>query len=97
MTVEPQIVTIGGVILLLCVGGVILSIVLPLLSSILAVFGTVLELLFDVLTGGPIAWCGCLVVFILVGGCCLLVSVLSFSLSSCGTPDAVNLCSWFGM
>jgi hypothetical protein len=80
----------------LCVGGVILAFVLNLLGTIFGALGSVLAFGTDIITGGPVTWCGCLVVIVLLllcgGGLLLLASVLS----TCGTPDAVNLCSLFG-
>jgi hypothetical protein len=97
MTIDPQIITIGVIVLGVCAGGLILSFVLPLFGGILAIAGHLLEAVFTVIEGGPVAWCGCLFVLMLVFGCCLFVSVLSFSLATCGTPDAVTFCTWFGL
>lgn len=94
---DPQLVTIGAVILVLCIGGLLLSFALPLLSGIFTLISALFEVGLDVLMGGPIAWCGCIVFLVLVVGCCAFVAVVAYSLSTCGTPDAVNFCSWFGL
>jgi hypothetical protein len=97
MTLDPQWTALGGLVLLLCVGGIILSVVLPAIASLLSVVGGFLEFFLDILTGGPVAWCGCLVVVILLVGCCVIVALAGFTLSTCGTPNAVNFCQWFGL
>jgi hypothetical protein len=82
---------------LLCVGGVFLMLGLQIIGGLLDVFTSIFELFFDVLSGGPVAWCGCLV---LLGGCAGIVGLgimLSQALATCGTPQAVNFCSFFGM
>lgn len=83
---------------LLCCGGLLVGILLPILGffgDILGLFGVVFEAFFDILSGGPLAWCGCFLVlfgcFICFGIVVTLVSVLS----TCGTPDAVNFCRLF--
>jgi len=95
--VDPQLVTIGAVILVLCVGGLLLSFVLPFLSGVFTLISALFEVGLDVLMGGPVAWCGCLILLILLVGCCGFVAVAASSLTTCGTPEAVNFCSFFGL
>lgn len=98
MTADPQLLPINSNLLILaCVAGLIFIFVLPALSSLLAVFGAVLEFVIDVIAGGPVAWCACLVVLILLGGCCGAAGLFGYAFSTCGTPEAVQLCSWFGL
>ncbi len=94
---DPTLVTIGIIVAVLCVGGLLLSFLLPFLSGILTFLSALLEVGLDVLTGGPVTWCGCLVLLILIVGFCGLVAVIVYSLSTCGTPNAVNFCNWFGL
>jgi hypothetical protein len=88
--------TIGGPLVVLCLGGLVLSFVLPAVGGLLAFLGSIFELLLDVFTGGPVAWCGCLVRAILLVGCCGAAAIAGYSLSTCNTPDPVHFCSWFG-
>ncbi|MFW5772655.1 MAG: hypothetical protein ACOCZH_04955 [Phototrophicaceae bacterium] len=82
---------------LLCCGGFILSVVLTFVGGAFEVVFGLLGAIGDVLSGGPSAWCGCLVV---VFGCLLCsgasIAVISL-LQTCNTPDRVNLCRFFGM
>jgi len=59
------------------------------------IFG-VLGFLGDIIAGGPIAWCGCLVMIFGSGICGLITFAFASVLPNCGTPDAVNLCRFLG-
>lgn len=83
---------------LLCCGGLFVGIVLPILGifgDVIGLVGHIFGAFFDILSGGPLAWCGC---FLVLFGCfiCfgLVVTIISI-LSTCGTPDAVNFCRLF--
>lgn len=78
---------------LLLVVGLILFLAAQFLGTILST----LELLLEVVAGGPIAWCGCLLVILGCAVCGGVGIMLATSLRSCGTPQAVNLCSVFGL
>lgn len=80
----------------LCVGGIILAFGFQLLGGVLGVVGSMGSILMDVVSGGPISWCGCAVVIGLVIGCGALVLIIASTLSTCGTADAVNFCTFFG-
>ncbi len=78
-----------GVLFVLMAG---LQVVGGVLETFLSLFG----MFFDVLSGGPVAWCGCLVAVL---GCVGLVGLgilLTQALSTCGTPQAINFCSIIG-
>ena len=80
----------------LCLLGVVLFFVLQLLGTTAGIFANLMQLLMQIISGGPVAWCGCLFV---AGSCmiCILVVIGGSSmLSSCGTPNAVNFCALFG-
>lgn len=89
--------TLAGIALLVCVAGFALALILPLASAILSIVGGLLDFVMDLLTGGPVTWCGCLLALVVVGGCCGLAALISYVLSTCGTPQAVNFCVWFGL
>jgi hypothetical protein len=77
---------------ILFVLGFILQFIGGALEIVLNVFG----LFFDILSGGPVAWCGCLVAMCGLCGCGFFL-LSSFSLfSTCGTPEQINLCRLFG-
>lgn len=79
-----------------CALGVIGALLLNAFSILFDLVGGLLGLLWDVLTSGPIGWCGCALV---VGTLCGIVWFVSFLLSvlpNCGTAEAINLCRLFG-
>ncbi len=92
--IEPQ-------FLLLCVGGfcvvaIIIFLGLQVIGGALSAFLGLSELFFNVLAGGPIAWCGCLVFLAICGICAfIVVNILTF-LPQCSTAEAVNFCRLLG-
>jgi hypothetical protein len=80
----------------LCLGGGALLVVLQFLGGFIQIIGGLLGFFFELLNGGPLAWCGCLIA--LGGGCGLIVLVLYLVqvLPQCGTPQAINLCRLLG-
>ena len=97
MTLDPQWTALGGLVLLLCVGGLLVGVILPIIANLLSVVGGFVEFFLHIVTGGPVAWCGCLAVAIVLASCCGIVALAGFTLSTCGTPDAVRFCQWFGL
>lgn len=82
---------------LLCVGGVVLTLGLQIIGGVLDVFTSVFQLFFDILSGGPVAWCGCLLMVVGCAGSVGLAILVSQAISTCGTPQAVNFCRFLGM
>jgi hypothetical protein len=88
---------ICGAACVLCVIGLLLSVSLQILGLLFQLFGGIFELISgisDGMVGGP---CGCVV---LIGALLLCGGILYFvytSLSACGTPQATNFCSLFGL
>ncbi len=80
----------------LCIVGVVLSVVVNLLGSVLGLLTLPLQLLAVPLAGDPFSCCGCLV--LIVG--LLLCGGLTFGgislVQTCGTSDQVNLCRLLG-
>jgi hypothetical protein len=74
----------------LCVVGFLLFFGLQLIGSSLAVFSGLFDLFGGILGGGPVAWCGCLVLLLLCGGCAAVVWVITTCNSN---PAAMNFCS----
>lgn len=81
---------------LLCIGGFFLGIILQVLGGLLGFVFGIVDFLLNIITGGPAAWCGCIV--ILGGGfLCVVMSITMVNLlSTCGTPEAVNFCRLLG-
>ncbi|MBN1963567.1 MAG: hypothetical protein JW910_02900 [Anaerolineae bacterium] len=86
----------AGLVALLCIGLPLLGIVLSLASGLFEVIHGLLEFFFNLLFGGPLAGCGCIVLLVIVVGCCGLVAALVYAATTCGTPDPVRFCTWFG-
>ena len=92
-------INLGGLIIVLtglCLFGLVLLFILQFVGGALEILSNLFELVFGVLGGGPLSWCGCL--FVLLGGCVcvLLVGLAATAMSSCGTPTAVNFCNLLG-
>lgn len=81
---------------LLCGVGVVLLLLTQLLGSVFDIFSSVFGLVFNVVEGGPVSWCGCLALIGVGLVCGGLVLVLAQALSTCGTPNAVNFCRLLG-
>ena len=80
---------------LLCVVIVLIGFFLQALSSIFEVIFGLAEVVVDILQGGPIAWCGCLLLIFgglgIAGGIILLLNAPA----SCAV-HATYFCRWFG-
>jgi len=81
---------------LCCVGGIVLFFVFGFLGGIFDIISGIFELALHFLSSGPVAWCGCLALFLVCGGCAALIFFILNTLSTCGTPEAVNFCKIFG-
>lgn len=91
----------GTLLPLILICGVILGIlvivlvVFQILGGVIGAIGGIFQFFMGILTGGPIAWCGCLV---LIGGCgfCGLLSIaLIRTIQSCDT-NYTNFCRILG-
>jgi hypothetical protein len=80
----------------LCVVGFVLMSALQFIGGILEFFGSFLGMFFEILSGGPVSWCGCLLALVGLAGCCIVALLIAQSLATCGTPQATNFCSLFG-
>lgn len=81
---------------LLCGVGVLLFLGLQIIGGVFDIVSGVLGLFFDILGGGPVSWCGCLLFLVALFACGGLTLLGAQALATCGTPDAVNLCTLFG-
>jgi hypothetical protein len=93
--VLPQSLDLGTLLLisvgcvLLCVVGLLLMFGLQILGTGLSTIMGIFELFNGIISGGPVAWCGCLVVLFL----CIGVIGTIFLYTSCqANPAAMNFC-----
>ncbi|MCC6617266.1 MAG: hypothetical protein IT320_27575 [Anaerolineae bacterium] len=80
----------------MCAIGIGLFVALHFLGAVFGLLGGIANVGIDIVTGGPITWCGCLAVIVVLFICGGSVLLLGSALSSCGTPSAVNLCTLLG-
>jgi uncharacterized membrane protein len=83
---------IGVGVVLLCFLGIALFVAFQFFGNILGTFVNFFGLFFDVIQGGPLAWCGCL---LLVGACAICAGI-AYLWTTCGTENAMNFCLLFG-
>lgn len=79
----------------LCVVGVILLFGVQVLGFALGAVGDILQLVLEFLGGGPIAWCGCLLLFGGLGLCAFLVITAASALGTC-EANPTNFCTLLG-
>lgn len=86
----------------MCLLGLVLAIVLPIITGTLQIFGIIVDIitgiigaLIGVLSAGPVAWCGCLFFLIVLAMCGGIVLIVANILSTCGTPNQVLFCRLF--
>jgi hypothetical protein len=92
MLVVVACVLLCGMAVVLVLGLHFFGIIFDILGVVFGLFTGGLELGMGLVAGGPIAWCGCIVLIVVLLGCCGLVFTASGILNSCGTPDQVNFC-----
>jgi hypothetical protein len=80
----------------LCGIGVLLFFGLQIIGTSIGVFAGIFELVTQVISGGPVSWCGCLVLFLGCSFCAVITISVVGIIQSCGTPDAVNFCRILG-
>ncbi len=80
---------------LLCIVVVVIGFVLQAVSGIFEVVFGLLELVVNVLQGGPVAWCGCVFLFAaLLAGVGAIFLLLNAPASCAEHPT--QFCLWFG-
>lgn len=78
---------------LLCLVGLVLSLGMQALSGVLEIISSLAGMFMELLSGGPVAWCGCLALLALLVGGGIVAVMLVQGLASCGTPEAINFCA----
>ena len=80
----------------LCVVGIGLLFSLQIITSVVGMFAGIFQVFGTVLNGGPLAWCGCILLFVICGAITVLGIWFVSILSTCGTENAVNFCRLLG-
>ena len=80
----------------LCLLGVGLIVILHVFGSAFDIIGNLFQFIPDLLGGGPLSWCGCLIGLFVIGGCICTIALSASVLSTCGTAQAVRFCTLFG-
>ena len=95
--IQPgSIVSLVVICVVIIIIGAVLGFVVNFFGSILGVIGSTFGLFTDFLAGGPIVWCGCVVGIVVLALCAIGIFAVGSLLSTCGTPEAINLCRLFG-
>jgi hypothetical protein len=81
---------------ILCGIGIFLFFGMQLISTSFGVILGFVELFINVVTGGPVAWCGCALLLFACAICAGIVLLAASVLPTCGTSDAVNFCQILG-
>lgn len=89
-------VLVGIICTLLCVVLFVIGFVLQAVGDVLGVFFGLFEVLVNVVQGGPVAWCGCLVTVLGCIGFVGFVLLMINAPSSCAEYPT-NFCRWFGL
>lgn len=80
----------------LCMVGIVVLLVVQVFGTLFGAVFNFIELFGQILSGGPLAWCGCLLFVGACGVCAGTIGIAVSILSTCGTPNAVNFCAVFG-
>lgn len=95
--IEPGLLPYIGIgCALLCAAMVVIGFVLQAVGGFLDVFFGIFEVFLEILQGGPIAWCGCLIVIFGCIGCSGFVFFMLNASTSC-IEYPTNFCRWFGL
>ncbi len=89
-------VTLAVACALLCLAGLVLSLGMQALGGLLEILSSLAGMVMEVLSGGPVAWCGCLALLALVIGGGIVTWLTVQGLLACGTAEAINFCHLLG-
>lgn len=79
----------------LCIVGIILLFAFQLVGGVLEAFGSITDIIGNVLGGGPIGGCGCFLVLGGCGFCGVLIFLAASALNDCGA-NPTNFCALLG-
>lgn len=80
---------------LLCAAALVIGLLLQAVSSIFDVVFGLFEVLMEILRGGPVAWCGCIVAIFGLFAAGGVIYLLLNAPASCAAQPT-NFCRWFG-
>lgn len=80
----------------LCGAGLLALFVLQIFSGFFEIFFGFFSFILEMVSGGPLGFCGCFVIVGLLGICGVLMFSVLAVLPNCGTENAVNLCRLLG-
>jgi membrane-bound ClpP family serine protease len=80
---------------LLCIALFVIGFLLQAVSGIFEVLGGIIEIVIDVMQGGPIAWCGCFLLIIGLAACAGFTYLYLQAPESCA-EHPTHFCQWFG-
>ncbi len=76
----------------LCIVGLLLFLGLQIIGTTVSTFAGILQLLGSIVNGGPIAWCGCLLILFI----CIGVVGVALLVTNCNAnPYSMNFCQFF--
>ena len=94
--IDPVILPILGVgCALLCVGLLVIGFLLQAIGGIVELVTGVIQAVMEILQGGPVAWCGCLLLILALlaaGG----VVILYLNAPEACAAYPTHFCRWFG-
>ena len=80
---------------LLCLVALVIGFLLQALGGIFDVLFGLFGVVIDVLQGGPVAWCGCVVLLVALAAAAGAV-LLVFNAPEACAEHPTNFCRWFG-
>ena len=80
----------------LCGVGFVFIFGLHIIGGFLHTFTSIIGVFVHILSGGPVSWCGCLVLLVLCVGVAGFAILIAQGLSTCGTAQAINFCTLLG-
>jgi hypothetical protein len=93
---QNGLVLLAGCCVALFVFGGIIGFILQIFGFGFGIIINFVNVVLGVITGGPLAWCGCILVIFGCAGCGVVTLAVAQVLPRCGTAQAVNLCKLFG-
>ena len=81
---------------LLCGVGIILFFGMQFLGTALSAVTTLAQVFTHILSGGPVSWCGCLLLLISCVACAGIAIFVASVLPQCSGANAMNFCRLLG-
>jgi hypothetical protein len=87
---------VGVACVLLCGVGIVLFFGMQFIGTALSAVTTFAQMFMHILSGGPVAWCGCLLLLMSCVVCAGIGIFIVNVLPQCSGPNAVNFCRLLG-